>query len=243
MPFIRAGDGYLAVFNMFTCNNEEEQQRIVDEMKEIVDNADYPGWVSSTVHAAVDSPGTANYVQWRSRADLEARYAGAKYQQGVVPLFQQIATSVRLLKTEAVFVQHHRDQDFIEIGPHRDDYTVIIVMECAPENQQALVDALGQRDDWLMTVPGYRAHAICRGSRGRSSSCTPSGRARNTTTPSTTCPSPSGRPRCRGSARSPTPSSPSAGRTRTGRCTPGRRPRPRSAEGGPRCHAKPTRRP
>ncbi|MEU8258693.1 antibiotic biosynthesis monooxygenase family protein [Micromonospora inaquosa] len=166
MPFIRAGDGYLAVFNMFTCNTAEEQERIVDEMKAIVDSADYPGWVSSTVHGAVDSPGTANYVQWRSLADLEARYAGARYQQNVVPLFQQIATSVRLLKTEAVFVQHHEDQGYLEIGPHRDDHTVIIVMECAPENQQALVDALGQRDEWLMTVPGYRAHAICRGVDG-----------------------------------------------------------------------------
>jgi len=166
MPFIKAGDGYVAVFNMFTCDTVEEQVRIVDEMKEVVDNADYPGWISSTVHAAVDSPGTANYVQWRSLADLEARYATAKYQQGVVPLFQQISTSVVLLKTEAVFVQHHQKLDHIEIGPHRDDHTVIIVMDCEPENQQALVDALGQRDEWLTTVPGYRSHAICRGIEG-----------------------------------------------------------------------------
>lgn len=166
MPYLKAGDGKLAVFNMFTCDTPQDQQRIVDEMKDIVDNADYPGWIASTVHAGIDAPGTANCVQWRSLADLQARYAGDRYRNATVPLFQQISTSVALLKTEVVFTQQQPGLDAIEIGPHRDDYTVIIVMDVEPANQPALVDALGQRDDWLTTVPGYRSHALCRGIDG-----------------------------------------------------------------------------
>ncbi|GIE92960.1 antibiotic biosynthesis monooxygenase family protein [Paractinoplanes rishiriensis] len=167
MPFIKAGDGYLTVFNMFTCDTPQDQDRIVDEMKDIVNNADYPGWISSTVHAGVDSPGTANYIQWRSLEDLQARYAGARYQNVTVPLFQQISTSVALLKTEVVFSQHHPDLNRIEISPQRDDYTVIIIMDVEPRDQGALVDALGRPDEWLMTVPGYRSHALCRGIDGK----------------------------------------------------------------------------
>ncbi|QSB15936.1 antibiotic biosynthesis monooxygenase [Natronosporangium hydrolyticum] len=166
MPIIQAHDGFLTVFNMFTCETLAGQDTIVEEMKQIVDNAAYPGWISSTVHAGCDSPGTANYIQWRSLADLEARYAGADYQNATVPLFQRISTSVALLKTEVVFSQHHPDLDQIEISPLRDDYTVIIVMDVEPANQPALVDALGRPDHWLMEVAGYRSHAICRGIDG-----------------------------------------------------------------------------
>lgn len=166
MPMIEAGDGFLTVFNMFTCDTFAEQDRIVDEMKAIVDNADYPGWISSTVHGGVGSPGTANYIQWRSLADLQGRYAGAQYQNATVPLFLQISTSVALLKTEVVFSQHHSDLDAIRIGPDRDDHTVIIVLDVAAADQQALLEAIGQRDEWLTTVPGYRSHALCRGIDG-----------------------------------------------------------------------------
>lgn len=166
MPLIKAHDGYLTVFNMFETDSEEHQQRLLEEMQKIIDTGNFTGWVSSTLHGGQDKLGTANYIQWRSLHDLENRYAGQKYKNETVPLFKEISTSVNLLKTEVVFSQHHPDLDKIEISPERDDWTVIIIMDVEPENQQELVDLLGRPDDWLMTVPGYRSHSICRGTDG-----------------------------------------------------------------------------
>lgn len=166
MPVIAANDGYLTVFNMFTTDTAEGQRQLLDEMRHIIDNGNYTGWRSSTLHAGQDEHGTANYIQWRSLADLEARYAGTGYKNNTVPLFRRISTSVHLLKTEVVFAQHHPDLPEIEISPERDDYTVIVVFDVAPRDQPALVRALGQPDEWLATRPGYRSHALCRGVDG-----------------------------------------------------------------------------
>ncbi|MFH8570261.1 antibiotic biosynthesis monooxygenase family protein [Streptomyces sp. NPDC017993] len=170
MPRIKAHDGYLTVFNMFTTDSEEHHERLLEEMRKIIDNGnggrDFTGWLSSTLHAGQAALGTANYIQWRSLHDLENRYAGRDYKNETVPLFKEISTSVNLLKTEVVFSQHHPDLEQIEISPDRDDWTVIIVMEVAPENQQELVDLLGRPDEWIKTVPGYRSHSICRGIDG-----------------------------------------------------------------------------
>lgn len=166
MAFISPEDGYLTVLNLFGTDTQEGQDRLVEVMTDIIDNADYPGWISSTLHGGHDSPGTANYIQWRSVEDLEARYAGEKFRHETVPLFNEISTSIRLLKSEVVFSQRRPALDAIEISPHRDDYTVIIVMGVAPENQKALVDALAQPDEWVTTVPGYRSHSILRGLDG-----------------------------------------------------------------------------
>lgn len=167
MPFIKAHDGYLTVFNLFEADGRENHERLLEEMRAIIDTGHtFPGWISSTLHACQDAPGTANYIQWRSLKDLEDRYAGQKYKTDTVPLFQRISTSVNLLKTEVVFSQHHPDLERIEISPDRDDWTVIIVMEVAPEHQDELVSLLGRPDEWLMTVPGYRSHSVCRGIDG-----------------------------------------------------------------------------
>jgi heme-degrading monooxygenase HmoA len=163
MPFISPDDGYLILFNIFETATAEDQRRVLDEMRDIVDNATYPGWISSTVHTAVDHPGTANYIQWRSLADLEARYAGEKFKKKTVPLFQKLSTSVQLLRTELAFVQCHPGVGTVpEISARRDDYTVIDVLGVEPANQKALLDTLAQREEWRLAVPGYRAHAYFR---------------------------------------------------------------------------------
>lgn len=168
MPFVSANDGYLVVFNLFDTDTPEKQDGLVDAMRDIVDNAAYPGWVSSTVHAGVDRLGTANYVQWRSLADLEERYAGERFRAVTLPLFKELSTSVELVKTEVVYTQTHPDLDgVIEMSPARDDYTVIIRFGVEPENQKALVDVLTEPDEWVKTVPGYRGHGILRGIDGR----------------------------------------------------------------------------
>ncbi|MEU4082569.1 antibiotic biosynthesis monooxygenase [Streptomyces venezuelae] len=167
MPLINPEDGYLTVFNLFETETYDGQARVVDEMKDIVDNATYPGWISSTVHAGVDTPGTLNYIQWRSLADLEARYQGQKFQKKTVPLFDELATSVKLLKTELVHAQHHPDLGAAaEVSPERDDYAVFILFEVKPDQQQELLDTLAKPDEWIKTVPGYRSHGYYRGIDG-----------------------------------------------------------------------------
>jgi len=167
MPFINPDDGYLTVFNIFETENRDGQARVLDAMREIIDGATYPGWISSTLHAGQDLPGTANYIQWRSLADLEARYAGERFQRRTVPLFNELATSVKLLRTEAVFAQRHPSLGAVtEISPARDDYTVILIFGMEPANQHGFLDTLARPDGWLLEVPGYRSHTYLRGIDG-----------------------------------------------------------------------------
>jgi heme-degrading monooxygenase HmoA len=166
MPFISPDDGYLTVFNMFETETPEGQEQVLAAMREIIDNAAYPGWISSTLHAAEDRPGTGNYIQWRSLADLDARYAGAKFQQKTVPLFHRLASSVRLLRTELVHTQRHPSSEVTEISPDRDDYTVIIIMDVRPDDQKELLETIAQPEPWLYDVPGYRSHTYFRDIEG-----------------------------------------------------------------------------
>ncbi len=167
MPFISPEDGYLTVFNIFETETRDGQERVLQEMRNIIDNANYPGWISSTLHSGQDRPGTLNYIQWRSLADLEARYAGEKFKKKTVPLFDQLSTSVQLLKTEVVFAQRHPALGGVtEISPERDDYTVAFILGVEPENQKALLDTLAKPDEWLLSVPGYRSHTYLRGIDG-----------------------------------------------------------------------------
>lgn len=166
MAFISPDDGYLTVLNLFETDTVKGQERLLEVMQEIIDTADYSGWVSSTLHSGHDRLGTANYIQWRSVADLEARYAGETFRHETIPLFKELSTSIALLKTEVVFAQQNPALDVIEISPKRDDYTVIIVMGVEPGNQAELIDTLTRPDEWIKTVPGYRDHSVLRGIDG-----------------------------------------------------------------------------
>ncbi|UCM87081.1 antibiotic biosynthesis monooxygenase family protein [Streptomyces marincola] len=167
MPQLSLNDGLLHVFNIFDTDSPENQETILDAMRDIVDNADYPGWVSSTVHAGLGRPGTANIVQWRDRAALEARYAGQKFKQRTVPEFQRLATEFWLIQTEVVFSQQHPDaQPPVRVSPDRDDFTVLMVLKSRPENQKELIDVLARPDSWTATRPGYRSHTLLRGLNG-----------------------------------------------------------------------------
>jgi heme-degrading monooxygenase HmoA len=169
MAFITPDDGYLTLFNLFTTKDVDTQDQVLDAMREIVDGATYPGWVSSTVHAGIEVPGTANYIQWRSLADLEARYQGEAFKQKTVPLFQKLADTVRLIQTEMVYYQRNSALDPItELSPERDDYTVIIHFSTAEENQKELAETLAKRELWMDGLPGYRGHAYFRGLDGTS---------------------------------------------------------------------------
>ena len=164
MPIISPESGYLTVVNLFLTDTAENQERLLGAMREIVDTAAYPGWISSTVHAGQDRFGTANYIQWRSGEDLEARYAGDEFNHRTLPLFGEITTSMKLLQNEVVFTQLRSGAaTATEISPGRDDYTVIEFLGVAAENQDDLVDAVGPAQDWLPTTPGYRSHSVLRG--------------------------------------------------------------------------------
>jgi heme-degrading monooxygenase HmoA len=166
MAFISADDGYLTVVNLFGTDSADGQRRLLETMKGIIDSADYEGWISSTLLGGSDEHGTANYIQWRSVADLEKRYEGGKFRHETVPLFNEISTSIRLLKTEVAFTRRHPSLEAIEITPERDDYTVIVVMGVEPDDQKELVELFAQVDEWVKTVPGYRSNSILRGLDG-----------------------------------------------------------------------------
>ncbi|MEW2131062.1 antibiotic biosynthesis monooxygenase family protein [Streptomyces sp. NPDC005435] len=167
MPLISPDDGHLTVFNLFETDTRALQDDVLDAMRDIIDHADYPGWISSTLHSGIDAPGTVNYIQWRSLADLEARYQGQRFQRKTVPQFHKLARTVRLLKTELEFTQHHPGLgDTVEISPDRDDHTVLIVLDTTPDRQKELLETLAKPDEWITTVPGYRSHTYFRGLDG-----------------------------------------------------------------------------
>jgi heme-degrading monooxygenase HmoA len=167
MPKISAERKNLTVLNLFSTDSAEKQDSLLAAMREIVDAAAYDGWISSTVHSGQTKFGTANFIQWRSTEDLESRYAGEEFKHRTLPLFGEITTAIRLLQNEAVFTQQKSGADGPEIGPDRDDYTVIDLYGVTEENQEDLVDALGASQDWLRNVEGYRSHTVLRGLRGR----------------------------------------------------------------------------
>ncbi|MEU8590482.1 antibiotic biosynthesis monooxygenase [Streptomyces sp. NPDC048664] len=166
MPKIAADGEHLTVLNLFTTDAPEKQEKLLAAMREIVDSAAYEGWISSTVHAGQDKPGTANFIQWRSTEDLEVRYAGEEFKHRTLPLFGEITTSIRLLQNEIAFTQQ-KDADATEISPKRDDYTSIELFGVQEADQEDLVDALGTGQEWLVDVPGYRTHTVLRGLRAR----------------------------------------------------------------------------
>ncbi|MFC8231274.1 antibiotic biosynthesis monooxygenase family protein [Streptomyces sp. NPDC057287] len=167
MPKIAADGQHLTVLNLFSTDAPEKQVKLLAAMREIVDSAAYQGWISSTVHAGEDKPGTANFIQWNSTEDLEARYAGEEFKHRTLPLFGEITTSIRLLQNEIAFTQSKPGLDGTEISPDRDDYTSIELFGVSEEEQEDLVDALGASQEWLRDVPGYRTHTVLRGLRAR----------------------------------------------------------------------------
>ncbi|PTH88359.1 antibiotic biosynthesis monooxygenase [Streptomyces sp. A244] len=166
MPIIEPENGSLTVFNLFNTTDAEKQATLLDAMRGIIANANYPGWRSSTLHAGVAKPCAANYIQWRSINDLKERYEGENFKHNTVPYFTELTTSVHLLKTEVVSVQTKDGDSRTEIGPDRGDLTVIVLMGCDPKNQSELVSLLEKPDDWMRQVPGYRSHSILRSLEG-----------------------------------------------------------------------------
>ncbi|MDI3423691.1 antibiotic biosynthesis monooxygenase family protein [Streptomyces luteolus] len=168
MPKIATEDNYLLVLNLFSTDTAENQDQLLTEMRKIVDAASYEGWISSTVHAGVDSPGTANFIQWRSGEDLEARYAGDEFKHRTLPVFREITTGIRLLQNEIVFTQTRPGLGGpAEVSPDRDDYTAIEVFRVGEADQAELIKLLGEGQDWLVNVPGYRSHSVFKGLRAK----------------------------------------------------------------------------
>ncbi|OLR93231.1 antibiotic biosynthesis monooxygenase family protein [Actinokineospora bangkokensis] len=166
MAFISAADDRLTVLNLFGATSQAAQQRLLTTMTGIIDSADFPGWISSTLFGGVGGPGTANYIQWRSAEDLQNRYHGEKFQKEIVPLFDELATQVRLIQTEVVYTRTHPSVGAIEIGPQNDTLTVIAVMGVQQQDQAELVDLFSQDDEWLEGFPGFRSNSILRATDG-----------------------------------------------------------------------------
>ena len=164
MPTISAEDGYLTVLNLFLTDTPERQGHLLGAMRDIVDTAAFPGWISSTVHSGQQRLGTANFIQWRSKEDLEARYSEDVFKHRTMPLFTEITTSIRLLQTQVAASYRSPDQgEATEISPTRDDYAAIEIFQVAGDDQQELVDKLVEGEGWLAGTPGWRSHSVLRG--------------------------------------------------------------------------------
>jgi heme-degrading monooxygenase HmoA len=166
MPIITPDNGSLTVFNLFNTTDKQKQATLLDAMRGIISQANYDGWRSSTLHAGIQKPCAANYIQWRSLDDLRERYEGENFKHNTVPYFSDLTTSVHLLKTEVVSVQTAQRGTPVEIDPERDDFTVIVLMGCDPADQSELVSLLSRPDEWMREQPGYRSHSILRGLEG-----------------------------------------------------------------------------
>jgi heme-degrading monooxygenase HmoA len=168
MPRIDPEDGYLTVLNLFKTDSRDKVDTLVKEMSAIVDTADFPGWISSTVHRGEEKPGTANFIQWRGMDDLESRYQDSEFKHHTVPVFREITSYVRLMQTEVAFSQRHPAEGGVtDVSPERDDYTVIEILGVEPSDQRDLVDTWGTAQSWLVDVLGYRSHSVLRGIRSR----------------------------------------------------------------------------
>lgn len=168
MPFISPEYGYLTVINLFKTDTDRKRDRLVQEMRAIVDTAAFPGWVSSTVHRGEDRLGTANFIQWRSREDLESRYDGEVFRHRTMPVFLEITTSARLMQTEVEFAERHPALgEVTEISPDRDDYTVLEILDVAEKDQNELITTVASAHEWLLDTPGYRSLSVLRGFRDR----------------------------------------------------------------------------
>jgi heme-degrading monooxygenase HmoA len=163
LPRISPEDHYLTVINIFFTDARDKQLSLLNEMRSIVDTASFPGWISSTVHSGQDRAGTLNFIQWRSKADLELRYQGEKFRHATIPLFSEISTKMWLLQTEVVFTQRHPALAETEVSPARDDYTVVEIYGVADGDRDDLINALGPEQEYLVDTPGYRSHSVFRG--------------------------------------------------------------------------------
>ncbi|GAA4224526.1 hypothetical protein GCM10022254_04160 [Actinomadura meridiana] len=164
MPILSPRDSCLTVLNLFTTDSRDKQDRLLQEMRTIVNAAAYEGWISSTVHSGSDKPGTANLIQWRGEGDVHRRYAGDEFRHRTVPLFEEMTTSIRLLRTEVAFTgRHPSNGGATEVSPDRDDHTVIELFGVERENLADLVSVLERSHDWLVDEPGYRSLSVLRG--------------------------------------------------------------------------------
>jgi len=164
MPTISAEDGYLTVLNLFLTDTPERQGHLLGAMRDIVDTAAFPGWISSTVHSGQQRLGTANFIQWRSQEDLEARYSEDVFKHRTMPLFTEITTSIRLLQTRCAATYRRPDQgDVTEISPTRDDYAAIEIFQVPDDGHEELVATLVDAEGWLPDTPGWRSHTVLQG--------------------------------------------------------------------------------
>ncbi|MEU4952461.1 antibiotic biosynthesis monooxygenase family protein [Streptomyces lavendulae] len=156
MAFINPKFGYFTAIDVFTLDDRDRQDEVLDSTRRAIDGAAHPGWVSSTLHSGVTKPGAAEYSQWHSAEQMRAHFDAVGGRGDALWL------------GEVVSSQHHPLVDErIEISPERRDWTSIAVLRVHPENQEALIAELTRpRDEWVHLLPGYVSHSVVRGLDG-----------------------------------------------------------------------------
>ncbi|QIS18476.1 antibiotic biosynthesis monooxygenase family protein [Nocardia terpenica] len=170
MPFIDLNSGNLIVVNMFKTDSSDKRDRLLEATNAIVDSADYPGWVSSTVHLGQDKLATLNLIQWKSIEALQEWYAGEIFKHHDMSVYLEMTTLARLLQSEVALIQQHpaTDSNVVEISPDRDDFTTVEILDVEQRSQRKLIDAISAGHEWLIETPGYRSQSVLRGVLSRS---------------------------------------------------------------------------
>lgn len=95
----------LTLINVFTVTPENQQQ-LVDVLSKACNEVmlDRAGFISANVHPSLDGTRVVNYVQWRSREDLEAMLADPGAREHIEEALTLAASEVNLYTVGAV---HH----------------------------------------------------------------------------------------------------------------------------------------
>lgn len=69
---ITQGTALCTLINVFTISSDK-QQELVNILTEVTDQiiCKLPGFVSANIHKSIDGERVTNYVQWRSKEDLD----------------------------------------------------------------------------------------------------------------------------------------------------------------------------
>ncbi len=82
------------LINVFTVP-AQSQQELVDTLVQVTDEiiCRLPGFISANIHKSVDGERVTNYVQWRSKADLDSMLRDPRTEEHI-QLCRQLATDI-----------------------------------------------------------------------------------------------------------------------------------------------------
>lgn len=91
---IAQGTSLCTLINVFTVSRDK-QQELVNALVQVTDHVicTLPGFVSANIHKSVDGERVTNYVQWRSKEDLERMLLNPEAKEHI-KVCQELASNI-----------------------------------------------------------------------------------------------------------------------------------------------------